>query len=309
MHPRKYLSTLTALPRAALGVIMAFVLAPIAAVAGDRPQVVTTFTILGNWVEIVGGEHVDLTTLAPAGAEVHEWELSPRNFEALDAADIVFANGFQLEQWMAQVEATVRPDTPIIRVAEAAGYPTLAIRIGDMQGAADPHQWMDPRAAAQQVRLIAEQLATIDPDHAGAYRANAERYGDELRDLHAELDERLAVIPADRRTLITSEAALLYFAAAYEFEHHGIWGSNAEDDGTPRQMARVIDVVTEREPRALFWESTISDRYVRSVAEDTGTPVAGPLYVDSVGRASTGAESYVAMMRSNAELLVQHLGD
>ena len=293
----------------ALAALAACVLIPNAAAAGERPQVVATFTIIGDWIDAVGGEHIDLTTLTPAGAEVHEWELSPRNFEALDAADIVFANGFRLEQWMSQVEATVRPDTPISRVAEESEYPTLAIRTGDLEGASDPHQWMDPRAAERQVALIAEQLAVIDPPNAEAYHANAERYREELLALHAELEDRLAAIGEDQRTLITSEAAFLYFADAYGFAHDGIWGSNAEDEGTPRQIARIIDLVFEREPRGLFWESTITDRYVRSVADDTDTPVAGPLYVDSVGPAGSGAESYIDMMRHNAELLVKHLGE
>ena len=306
MYPRNCLQCFTALAFAA---VAAVALAPASALAGERPQVVTTFTILGDWIDRVGGDHIDLTVLTPAGAEVHEWELSPRNFEALDGADIVFANGLQLEQWMEQVKATVRPGTPIILVTEEADYPTLAIRIGDMEGSPDPHQWMDPRAAEKQVQVIADQLGTIDPDNAAAYRANAERYAGELRALHTELGEQLAAIPEDRRTLITSEAAFLYFADAYDFDHHGIWGSNAEDEGTPQQIARVIDFVTERQPRALFWESTISDRYVRSVADDTGTPVAGPLHVDSVGQAGSGAESYIDMMRHNAELLVEHLGE
>lgn len=276
---------------------------------GDRPRIVATFTVIGDFVEAVAGDRIALEVLAPVGAEVHEWELRPDNFIALEEADVVFANGLNLEQWMPQVEATVPPGTRIVLLADEAGYPTQPIRIGELEGVADPHQWMDPRAARELVRLIEEALAEVDPEHAETYRENAERYRAELEDLHAEMSERLAAIPEEQRTMITSEAAFLYFADAYGFFHDGIWGSNAEDEGTPQQVARIIDVIEERQPAALFWESTISDRYVRSVSDDTGTPVVGPLYVDSLGADGSGAESYIEMMRRNADLLVETLGE
>lgn len=280
-----------------------------AAPEDDRPRVIATFTIIGDWLEEIGGDRINLEILAPAGAEVHEWELRPDNFIALEEADIVFANGLGLEQWMSQVEATVPAGTPIVELAEAGGYRTVPIRVGDLEGQSDPHQWMDPRAAREQTKVIAERLAELDPANADYYRDNAARYRRALDALHAELAERFAAIPAERRVLITSEAAFVYFADAYGFTHDGIWGSNAEDEGTPRQMARVIDVIEEHRPAALFWESTISDGYVRSVSDDTGTPVVGPLYTDSIGKAGSGAESYLEMMRSNADLLVTTLAE
>ena len=304
-------STKARAPRAAPLLAAAFVLLilPGTGVAKDRLQVVSSFSVIDDWVREVGGEQVERRSLAPVGAEVHEWELNPGNFVALEEADIVFLNGLQLEQWLGQVEATVADDTPIVLIAEEAGYPTQPIRIGEFEGDPDPHQWMDPRAAREQVAVIAEALAQADPDNAEAYRSNAAAYRDELAALHEELGERLAAIPRERRTLITSESAFPYFADAYDFFHDGIWGSNAEDEGTPGQIVRIIDLVTERQPAALFWESTISDRYVRSVAEDTDTPIAGPLYVDSLGAADSDAATYLDMMRANAELLVDTLAE
>lgn len=280
----------------------------LSAQAGERLRVVSTFTIIDDWVATIGGEHVDPTSLTPVGAEVHEWELKPNNFVALEEADLVFANGLGLEQWMGQVEATVPAGTPIVALADAAGYPTQPIRIGEFEGEPDPHQWMDPRAAHAQVEVLAEALADADPAHADAYRHNAQRYQVALEALHDELAERFADIPTERRVLISSEAAFPYFADAYDFVHDGVWGSNAEEEGTPRQIARIIDVIEERRPAALFWESTISDRYVRSIADDTDTPIAGPLYVDSLGGADSAAASYIEMMRRNADLLVETLG-
>jgi len=275
----------------------------------DAPslKVAVTFSVLGDLVEQVAGEDAEVTVLTPINAEVHEWELTPDNFAALEDADVVFYNGYQLEQWMSQVNATVGDNTPVMAVAEESGYPTQSIVTGDMEGDVDPHLWMDPRAAVAYVKAIADQLEDALPDQADDIQRRAEKTEASLNDLHVELQETLSSIPEERRVLLSSEAAFLYFADAYDFEHDGIWGTNAETEGSPRQLMRVIDMINERKPAALFWESTISDRHVTSVANDTDLPVAGPLYVDSLSEPDGEAPDYFAMLRHNAELLRDHL--
>lgn len=275
----------------------------------DAPplKVAVTFSVLGDLVERVAGEDAEVTVLTPINAEVHEWELTPDNFAALEDADVVFYNGYQLEQWMSQVNATVDDKTPVVAVAEASGYPTQSIVTGDMEGDTDPHLWMDPRAAAAYGQAIADQLEDSLPQRANEFQRRADELEASLDDLHVELQETLAAIPDERRVLLSSEAAFLYFADAYDFEHDGIWGTNAETEGSPRQLMRVIDMINERKPAALFWESTISDRHVTSVANDTNLPVAGPLYVDSLSEPDGEAADYFAMLRHNAALLRDHL--
>lgn len=271
--------------------------------AEDRPRVVATFSILGDFVTEVAGEALDLHVLTPPGAEVHEYELRPRDFMRLEQADLVFANGYDLEQWMGQVEATVRPGAGIVELAERTGAETLPIGIGEFEDAPDPHLWMDPAIAARYAEQIAVALAELLPEQAEALHANAAAYAEELAALAEEMDAEFAAIAQEQRVLITSEAAFLYFARAFDFHHDGIWGTNAESEGTPSQIMRVLDVIAEREPPAVFWESTISSRYVEGVAADAGVAVAGPLYVDSVGDADSGADSYLRMMRSNARTI------
>lgn len=270
-------------------------------------NVAVTFSVLGDIVARVAGEDANVTVLTPIGAEVHEWELTPGNFASLENADVVFYNGYQLEQWMHQVESTVVDRTPVIAVAEASDYPTQTIITGDMEGDVDPHLWMDPRAVSAYVQVVANELEHLLPQRAEELQLRAEALKDELHTLHVELQERLELIPEERRILLSSEAAFLYFSDAYNFEHNGIWGTNAETEGSPRQLMRVVDMINERQPAALFWESTISDRHVTSLARDTGVQVAGPLYVDSLSEPSGEAGDYFAMMRHNVELLRQTL--
>ncbi|MCK8514785.1 zinc ABC transporter substrate-binding protein [Methylonatrum kenyense] len=277
--------------------------------ADDRLRVVATFSIIGDFVAEVAGDTVALHVLTPPGAEVHEYELRPRDFMALERGDLVFANGYDLEQWMGQLEATVRSGTEIVHLAEASGAETLPIAIGEFEGVPDPHLWMDPSIAVGYVEAIADALAERLPDDAEAIRANADVYIEQLETLEREMREELEAVPEERRVLITSEAAFLYFARAFDFDHDGIWGTNAESEGTPSQIMRILDVIAERQPSAVFWESTISSRYVEGVAEDTGVEVAGPLYVDSVGDAESDADTYLRMMRRNAATIRNALGD
>ncbi|MBD3897846.1 zinc ABC transporter substrate-binding protein [Halomonas sp. ML-15] len=271
-------------------------------------KVATTFSVLGDLVERVAGDDADVTTLTPVGAEVHEWELVPSNFVDLEQADLVFYNGYGLEQWIAQVESSVGDEVPVIAVAEASGYDTQPIVTGDLAGEPDPHLWMDPRASAEYARVIATALGEAKPEAAEAFEARGEALAESLDALHAEILEALADIPTEQRLLITSEAAFIYFADAFDFEHDGIWGTNAEEEGTPRQLMRIVDLIEERQPAAIFWESTISDRHVRSVADETGVVIAGPLYVDSTSAADGEAPDYDAMLRHNAALLSEALG-
>lgn len=270
-------------------------------------NVAVTFSVLGDLVKKVAGEDAHVSVLTPVNAEVHEWELTPDNFAALEDADLVFYNGYQLEQWMRQVEATVSKNVPIIAVAEATDYPTQSIVTGEMEGDVDPHLWMDPRAAAAYVQVIANAMEDLLPHQAEEIQQRAISLKEQLHDLHVELQEALEVIPEERRLLLSSEAAFLYFADAFNFEHDGIWGTNAETEGSPRQLMRIIDIIDERQPTALFWESTISDRHVTSIARDTGLQVAGPLYVDSLSEPAGEAADYFAMLRHNVALLRHYL--
>ncbi len=272
-----------------------------------RPVAVVSFTILEDLARQVAGERVAIRVLAPVGAEVHEWELSPRNFIDLDRAELVFINGRNLEQWVPQLKATLGSEVPVVALAEDSRHETLRIRLGDLAGDPDPHLWMDPRRAADYAEILRDHFTRLDPAGEAYFRDNATAYTERLEAVHAEIGEILAAIPEDRRLLVTSEAAFLYFADAYGFHHEGIWGSNSEEEGTPRQMARVIDLIHERQPAAIFWESTITDRYVRGISEETGIPIAGPLFVDSLGGPGSGAESYLDLMRTNARTIAESL--
>jgi len=282
-----------------------WVVAP--ALADTRPSVVVTFSILEDIVSHVAGEAADVVSLTPRGAEVHEYELRPTDFRALERADLVLYLGLNLEQWMGQVRAVAGADVPVSAVTDYDRLDTLPIIAGEYRGQSDPHVWMDPRRAELLVEAVYRHLVELLPDHADVLRANADAYQAELASLYDELVDALAVIPEERRVLISSEAAFVYFADAFGFFHDAIWGSNAETEGSPRQLMRITDVIEERRPPAIFWESTVSSRHVESLSGDTGVPYRGPLYVDSLGAEDGPAADYAAMMRENVRVLIEAL--
>ncbi len=276
--------------------------------AQDRLVVSSSFTIVYDFVQQVGGDRIDHRLIVPLDAEVHEWELLPRNFVDLEETAVFFYNGLRLEEWVPQAEAILDPRSLLVPLGEVFDVDYLRIAIGEQQGDLDPHVWMNPIHVIAYVDVIADVLSEMDPEHEAYYRSNAEGYQNELRALDADLHEIFGAIPEQQKILITSEAAFLYFSAAYGFVHDGIWGTNAEEEGTPQQIVRILNVIEEYEPAAIFWESTISDRYVQAVADDTGLPVQGPLYVDSLSSPGTSGDSYLNFMRHNANLIVTALG-
>lgn len=273
----------------------------------DTPIVVTTFTVLQDLTRMVTGDVLDVRTITPVGGEVHEWELIPSNFVDIEQAALVLYNGLDLEEWMGQVRSTVTSGTSVLSVADRSGFATLPIRIGELTGNPDPHAWMNPEGAIAYLDVILVAVSDIAPEYADRFAQNTAQAQQEIRQATAEMKALIDTIPSEQRILVTSEAAFLYFADAFGLEHDAIWGSNDEEEGTPRQIARVVDLIRNRNIPVAFYESTISDRHVRSVAEDTGIRVAGPLYVDSVGAAGSAADSYIGMLRHNVELIVREL--
>ncbi|MEJ6950531.1 metal ABC transporter solute-binding protein, Zn/Mn family [Natronospora cellulosivora (SeqCode)] len=291
----------------AVSLLISFSLALSANEESNDFTIVTTFTILEDYARQVAGEHADVRVISPIGAEVHEWELTPQNFIDLEEADIVFYNGLNTEQWMDQVRAVVRSGVQVIALAEVCDYPTLPIVTGDYAGEADPHIWMDVMGAGAYVETIRDSLVENNPALSEIYIENTSIYLEKLELLHEELLEKLLLIPEENRILISSEAAFIYFADAYDFYHDGIWGTNTEEEGTPQQMMRIIQIIEKHNPKGIFYESTGSGRHAQSVSADTGVAVFGPLYVDSVDYPETEIDNYIDMMLANASLLVEVL--
>ncbi|MEM1944296.1 MAG: zinc ABC transporter substrate-binding protein [Nitrososphaerota archaeon] len=263
--------------------------------SGGRISVVCTITIVADVVKNVGGDRVDVFSIVPLGGDPHTFQPTPSDAELVEKADIVFYVGLGLEHWLTRLVENLRQDSPLVRLSDG-----LRFRIDDRTGEPDPHVWMDPTYVIQWTSRVADALSTLDPENHEYYQRNAARYIAELVELDRWIQTNLEVIPAQNRKLITSHDAFRYFGGRYDFKIIGtVWGITTDEEPSATLVSRLIEMIKREGVPAVFIETTINPQILKSVAEQAGVVVGGPLYGDSLGRLGSGAETYIGMMKAN----------
>ncbi|MCI0394280.1 MAG: metal ABC transporter substrate-binding protein [Chloroflexi bacterium] len=283
---------------------------------GRRLRVVATTTIIGDVVAQVGGEAIELTVLIGPAQDSHSYEPSAADLASVAEADVVFVNGWNLEEGLLASLENAAEDTPLAPVS-ANIEPLAASEAGHEEeageehghGAADPHTWLDPHNVLQWVANIEQVLRTLDPANAETYANNARAYLAEVEELIAYYDEQVAQIPAEQRKLVTNHDAFGYFAAAYGFEIIGtvIPATSTLAEPSASGLAQLAETMRQEGVCALFAESTANDELARTVAAEVETCrviQVLTLYTEALGE--TG--SYLGMMRANIEAMVAGLG-
>ncbi|GGF63764.1 ABC transporter substrate-binding protein [Paracoccus acridae] len=283
--------------------VLAFALAALPAHA-ERMKVATTFTIIADMARNVAGDAADVESITKPGAEIHNYQPTSGDLIRTSDADLVLANGLNLESWFQQFIDQMG-DIPVAVVSD--GVEPMSITGGDYDGKPNPHAWMALDSALIYVDNIAAAMAGADPDNAAAYRANAEAYKARITDTIAPLRDAARALPQDRRWLVTSEGAFSYLARDFGLRELYLWPINADAQGTPQQVRHVIDVMRENDVRVIFSESTVSDRPARRVASETGAIYGGVLYVDSLSEASGPVPTYLDLLRVTSETIVDGL--
>ncbi len=266
----------------------------------DTPLVLTTFTVLADIARNVAGEHLRVESITKPGAEIHGYEPTPGDIRRAADARLVLDNGLHLEAWFDQFIAQTGAD----RVTVSEGIEPIPIAGTDQP---NPHAWMSPRNVAVYVDNIAAAFADLDPAHAADFRANAEAYRRQLDAVHTALVDRLRVLPAGQRALVTCEGAFSYLARDAGLTERYIWPVNAEQQATPQQVAAVIEFVRANRVPAVFCESTVSDAPMRRVVEATGARFGGLLYVDSLSEPDGPVPTYLDLIRHDADVIATGL--
>lgn len=282
------------------------------AIAGCKPQqapaesdklvVVTTFTIIADMAREVAGDAAVVESLIKPGAEIHGYEPTPKDIVRAQKAKLILSNGMNLEAWFAKFYQHL---DKVPNVVVTAGITPIDISGGPYQGKPNPHAWMSPTLALSYVDRIAEAMAAHDARNAEVYRKNAESYKTKIREVDGKLRETLSRIPAEKRCLVTSEGAFSYLCKDYDMQAVYLWPINADAQGTPQQVQSVIDRVRSQSVPVVFSESTVSDKPMRQVAQETGARYGGVLYVDSLTDADGPVPTYLNLLEINAETIVQ----
>lgn len=268
-------------------------------------KVVTTFTIIQDIAQNVAGDAAIVESITKPGAEIHDYQPTPRDIIKAYDADLILWNGMNLELWFNRFFENFK-DVPSVIVT--TGIQPMSIREGEYQGTPNPHAWMSPANAAIYIENIRAALVKYDPQNAATYNQNAAAYAAKIAQLDAPLRERLNRIPEQQRWLVTSEGAFSYLTRDYGLKEVYLWPINAEEQGSPQQVKKVIDTVRKHNIPVVFSESTISDKAARQVSKETGAKYGGVLYVDSLSSAEGPVPTYIDLLNTTVDTIAKGFG-
>lgn len=272
--------------------------------AAEPFKVVTTFTVIADMARNVGGDAARVESITKPGAEIHNYQPIPGDLLKTRDAQLVLWNGLNLELWFERFFSRMK-DVPSAVVSQ--GVAPIAIAQGPYAGKPNPHAWMSPQAALIYVDNIRDALVQHDPAQAETYRRNAEAYKARITATLEPLRQQLQAIPEQRRWLVSSEGAFSYLARDLGLRELYLWPINADAQGTPQQVRRVIETVRAERIPAVFSESTVSAAPAEQVARESGARYGGVLYVDSLSAAEGPVPTYLDLLRVTTETLVKGL--
>ncbi|HDR1062338.1 metal ABC transporter substrate-binding protein [Pasteurella multocida] len=285
-----------------LTVILSAIMLGLTSPAFAKFKVVTTFTVIQDIAQNVAGDAAIVESITKPGAEIHDYEPTPKDIVKAQHADLVLWNGLNLERWFEKFFENVK-DKPAVVVTE--GITPISIYEGPYKDAPNPHAWMSTSNALIYIENIKNALVKYDPKNADIYVKNAENYANKIKQLDQPLREKLAKIPEGQRWLVTSEGAFSYLAKDYGLQEAYLWPINAEEQGTPQQVRHVIETVRKNNIPVVFSESTISDKPAKQVAKETGAKYGGVLYVDSLSTAKGPVPTYIDLLNTTVSTIVK----
>ena len=280
----------------------------------DKLNVVATTTIVGDVVRQVGGDAIALTVLLPVGTDPHTFDPSPQDMAKVADAGVVFANGAGLEAFLDRLLENAGGDADVVHVSEGITFIETAHHEDNAptdehaHEGVDPHTWTDPNNVLQWVDNIEAALVRLDPAHAADYKANAEAYRTQLRDLDAWVREQVSAIPAENRKLVTDHETFAYFAQRYGFEQVGaiVPGYSTAAQPSAQDLADLEDHIKTYGVKAVFVGSTVNPALAQRVADDTGVKIIS-LYTGSLTEPGGEADSYLDYVKYNVEAIVEGL--
>lgn len=268
--------------------------------AAEKLKAVATFSILGDMVGRIGGDHVEVVTIVGPNSDTHVYEPKPADAKSLAAAQIFFANGLGFEGWMDRlVEATGFKGETVIA---STGVKSRTM-VEDGVEETDPHAWQNLSNGLLYVKNIADGLCQADPQDCDSFRRNAAAYAAEIADLDAEVKARIAAVPEEKRKVITTHDAFGYFGAAYGVTFMAPEGYSTESEASAADVAKLISQIKQDKVTALFIENMSDPRLIEQIAHETGVKAGGALFADALSEKGEGGETYLQMFKHNIALL------
>lgn len=269
-------------------------------------KVVTTNSILYDMTKEVGGDNVEVHSIVPIGQDPHEYEVKPKDIKALTDADVILYNGLNLETgngWFKKAldqAGKSEKDDSVVSVSDKV-KPNYLKGAKHIDSNRDPHAWLSLSNGIKYVTSIQNALEKYDKDHKSTYQDKGDKYKEKLDKLNKDSHKKFKDIPKDQRTMITSEGAFKYFAQEYDINAGYIWEINTEKQGTPSQMKQAIHFVKDNDVKNLLVETSVDEKSMKSLSEETDKDIYGKVYTDSIDKKGTDGDSYYNMMKSNID--------
>jgi uncharacterized periplasmic iron-binding protein HI_0362 len=265
-------------------------------------KVVTTFTVIQDIAQNVAGDAAEVQSITKPGAEIHDYQPTPQDIAQAQSADLIIWNGLNLERWFERFFQNMK-NVPAVVATD--GITPVSIYEGEYSGKPNPHAWMSTSNALIYIENIKNAFIKYSPKNEKTYEENATRYAEKIKQLDKPLREKLAQVPENKRWLVTSEGAFGYLTKDYGFKEVYLWPINAEQQGTPKQVRKVIDAVRKNNIPVVFSESTISPKPMKQVAKETGAKYGGVLYVDSLSNKDGPVPTYVDLLNVTVSTIVK----
>ncbi len=272
--------------------------------AAEKFKAVTTFTVIADMARNVAGNAAVVESITKAGAEIHGYQPTPRDIVRAQDADLIFWNGLNLELWFKQFFSNLS-EVPGVTLSD--GITPMSITEGEYEGKPNPHAWMSLTSALIYIDNIRDAFMRYDPENARTYEANAATYKAKITNTIAPLKKEILNVPQEQRWLVSCEGAFSYLIRDFEMNELYLWPINADAQGTPQQVRKVIDGVRENNISAVFCESTVSQAPAKQVARETGSTYGGMLYVDSLTEADGAVPTYLDLLRVTSETIASGL--
>jgi ABC-type Zn uptake system ZnuABC Zn-binding protein ZnuA len=306
--------------------VEAIELAPVSLGEGEKLTVVATNSIVADLVKNVGGDLIELSFLIPLGSDPHAFQATPADVAKVAEAHVFLANGLGLEEFLNELIQNAGGKVAVVELSNGVAERHMsqvemeehAQEHGadehsgdehtDEHEGVDPHTWTTPANAIVFVENIERALSTLDPAHAGSYRANAEKYQTELAELDAWVKTQIETIPAENRKLVTDHTVFGYYADRYGLEQVGavIPSLSTTAEPSARELAELEEVIKKQGVKAIFAGNTVNPSLEQRVAEDTGVKLVS-LYTESLGSEGSDVETYVDYIRYNTTAIVEAL--